>query len=267
MQTSCSTIGFGTLPAEAAFAQIGALGFTEVEIGVLGAFCPHLDPAAPTEVALETCLEALDRHGLRAVALNTAPRAYCDEPRNPKQLRQVTDRLLRLAAGLGCELIVDIGERRAGTDDELRWAAAVVGEAFRLGRDHHGVTVSVEAPHRGMVAETISETRRLLELVGKDGPGITYDTSHATCGGTPADEGLRAIGERIVRVQARDHRGGDVHFTPGDGEYDWPVLMAFLAENPRPVCLELEFDGRLDVAQVVHEIARAHAFINQMRAS
>jgi sugar phosphate isomerase/epimerase len=68
----------------------------------------------------------------------------------------------------------------------------------------------------------------------------------------------------VARVQARDHRGDDVHFTPGDGEYDWPALARFLASNPRPVCLELEFDGQLTAAQVAEEIRRGQAFLSQV---
>lgn len=264
MQASCSTIGFGMLTIEGALGHIAALGFIDVEIGALGSFCPHLDPQAPVDRTIAQCLETFDRHGLRPVALNTAPRIYCDDPRDPDQLLRVADRLLQLAAGLHCDLILDVGERQEGTDAGLRRAADVVREAFRMGRDRHDVTVSVEAPHRGMNAQTIPEALRLLDLVGEDALGITYDTSHVTCGGVPTDEGLRLIGDRITRVHARDHRGDDVHFTPGDGEYDWPALVSFLASNPRPVCLELEFDGRLTATQVADEIGRGRGFLHQV---
>ncbi|MEV6797821.1 sugar phosphate isomerase/epimerase [Micromonospora rifamycinica] len=263
MQVSCSTIGFGALPIEDALGRIAAIGFTEVEIGVLGDFCPHLDPLAPIAETVARSTALFDRCGLRPVALNSAPRIYGDDPADPDQLLRVADRLLELAAGLRCELILDVGERE-DTDAGLRRAAAVAGEAFRRGRDRYGVTVSVEAPHRGMNAQTVPEALRLLEIAGEDALGITYDTSHATCGGVPAAEGLRLIGDRITRIQARDHRGGDVHHTPGDGEYDWPALARFLAANPRPVCLELEFDGRLTADQVAAESGRGREFLHRL---
>jgi sugar phosphate isomerase/epimerase len=263
MQAACSTIGFGMLTLDDALGRIAELGFTDVEIGVLGDFCPHLDPLAPVAETVAWAAEVFQRHGLRPAALNAAPRIYCADPRDPAQLLEVAHRLARVAAGLRCELILDVGEREHGNGAGLRRAAEVAGEIFRAGRDRYGVTVSVEAPHRGMNAETIHEALRLLDLTGEDALGITYDTSHATCGGVPADEGLRLIGDRITRVQARDHRGGDVHFTPGDGEYDWPALWNFLASNPRPVCLELEFDGRLTPTQVADEIKRAGEFLRR----
>lgn len=263
MRAACSTIGFGMLTVEDALSRIAGLGFTDVEIGVLGDFCPHLDPLAPVDETVGRVAEILGRHGLRPAALNAAPRIYCEDPHDPSQLRDVAHRLVRVAAGLRCDLILDVGEREVGTDAGLRRAAEVAREVFLLGRDRYGVTVSVEAPHRGMNAETIHEALRLLDLAGEDALGITYDTSHATCGGVPADEGLRLIGERISRVQARDHRQGDVHFTPGDGEYDWSALFRFLASNPRPLCLELEFDGRLTPAQVAEEIRRGREFLVQ----
>lgn len=258
---ACSTIGFGMLTLEDALSHISALGFTDVEVGLLGDFCPHLDPLMPADVVAAQYAEVFDRFGLRPVALNTAPRIYCDNPRDPDQLSQVADRLLRLAARLRCDLILDAGEREDGTDAGLRLAAEVARKAFRTGRDRYGVTVSVEAPHRGMNAQTIPEALRLLDLIAEDELGITYDTSHATCGGVPSAEGLRLIGHRIARVQARDHRGDDIHLTPGDGEYDWPALARFLASSPRPVCLELEFDGRLTPGQVAAEIDRGREFL------
>ncbi|HEX8080497.1 MAG TPA: sugar phosphate isomerase/epimerase [Jatrophihabitans sp.] len=252
---------------EAALSHIAALGFIDVEIGVLGDFCPHLDPQAPVNETVAHCVEAFDRHGLRPVALNTAPRIYCDDPRDRDELLTVAHRLLQLTAGLHCDLILDVGEREEGTDAGLRRAADVAREVFRRGREQYGVTVSVEAPHRGMNAQTIPETLRLLDLAGEDALGITYDTSHATCGGVPAEEGLRLIGDRITRVQARDHRGNDVHFTPGDGEYDWPALARFLTLNPRPVCLELEFDGRLTANQVADEVGRGREFLGRLTSA
>ncbi len=264
VEIACSTIGFSMLPLEGALSHIAGLGFTDVEVGVLGDFCPHLDPLAPVEDTVARRAEALGRFGLRVVALNSAPRIYCDDPQEVGQLLWVADRLLALAAGLGCDLIVDVGEREDDVDAGLRRAAEVVRETFRRGRDQYGVTVSVEAPHRGMNAETVPEALRLLDLVGEDLLGITYDTSHATCGEVPAAEGLDLIGHRIARVQARDHRGDDIHLTPGAGEYDWSALARFLASTPRPVCLELEFDGRLTVDQVAAEAGRGREFLRAL---
>lgn len=264
MLIACSTVGFGMLPLEGALSHIAALGFTDVEVGVLGEFCPHLDPLAPPQDAAARYSEAFDRFGLRPVAMNTAPRIYCDDPRDLSQLLRVADRLLGLAAGLGCDLILDVGEREDGTDAGLRRTAEVAREAFHRGRDRYGITVSIEAPHRGMNAQTIPEALRLLDLIGEDELGITYDTSHATCGGVSPAEGLRLIGHRITRVQVRDHHGDDIHLTPGDGEYDWFALVRFLASTPRPVCLELEFDGRLTASQVAAEVGRARDFLLQL---
>jgi sugar phosphate isomerase/epimerase len=261
MEVACSTIGFGMLPLPDALDHIAARGFTEVEVGVLGDFCPHLDPAEAGEASIGHYAEVFRRSGLRPVAINSAPRLYCDDPADRDELVRAAHRLLALAAGLGCDLIVDAGEREKDEAAGLGRAADVIGGCFRAGRDQYGVTVTVEAPHRGMSAETVPEALRLLGLIGEDELGITYDTSHATCGGIPAAEGLDLIGHRIARVQARDHRGADIHLTPGDGEYDWQALARFLASAPRPVCLELEFDRRLSAVQVAAEVARGRDFL------
>jgi sugar phosphate isomerase/epimerase len=264
VEIACSTIGFGMVPLDTALGHIAARGFTTVEVGVLGDFCPHLDPLAPVKETASRCAEILASHGVRPIALNSAPRIYVADAHDVRQLSAVADRLVALAGELGCDLILDVGERENDPEAGLRRAAEVARGAFRLGRDHHGVTVSVEAPHRGSNAETIPEALHLLDVIGEDGIGITYDTSHATSGGVSAPDGLAQIGDRVIRVQARDHRGDDIHLTPGDGDYDWPALAAFLATAPRPLCLELEFDGALTVEQVAAESGRGREFLRRL---
>jgi sugar phosphate isomerase/epimerase len=264
VEIACSTIGFGMVSLDAALGYIAAQGFATVEVGVLGDFCPHLDPLAPVEETVNRCAGTLARHGIRPVALNSAPRIYVGDTHDVRRLSDVADRLVAIAGGLGCDLILDVGEREADPEAGMRRAAEVARGAFRLGRDRYGVTVSVEAPHREMNAETIPEALHLLDLIGEDGLGVTYDTSHATCGGVPAAMGLARIGDRIVRVQARDHWDDNIHLTPGDGAYDWPALAAFLATNPQPLCLELEFDGALTVEQVAAESGRGREFLRRL---
>ncbi len=264
MEIACSTVGFGMVPLDVSLGYIAGEGFSTVEVGVLGDFCPHVDPLAPVAKTVSRCAETFAEHGIRPLALNSAPRMYVADPHDARQLGNVAERLLTIAGGLGCDLILDVGEREDDPEAGLRRAAEVARGAFRLGRDHYGVTVSVEAPHREMNAETVPEALHLLDLIGEDGLGVTYDTSHATCGGVSAADGIAKIGDRVVRVQARDHRGDDVHLTPGDGAYDWPVLAAFLAGNPRPLCLELEFDGALTAEQVAAESGRGRAFLRRL---
>jgi sugar phosphate isomerase/epimerase len=264
VEIACSTVGFGAVSLDAALGHIAMLGFSTVEVGVLGDFCPHLDPLARVEVTVSRCAETFARHGIRPVALNSAPRIYVSDGHDVRRLSEVAARLVAIAGGLGCDLILDVGERETDPQTGLRRAAEVARSAFRMGRDRYGVVVSVEAPHRGMNAETIPEALRLLDLVGEDGLGVTYDTSHATHGGVSAAGGLAQIGDRVVRVQARDYRGDNIHLTPGDGAYDWPALAAFLAAYPRPLCLELEFDGALTVEQVAGESGRGREFLRRL---
>ncbi|HEX6871821.1 MAG TPA: sugar phosphate isomerase/epimerase [Micromonosporaceae bacterium] len=267
MELGCSTIGFGMVGLPEALERIAALGFGTVEIGVLGDFCPHLDPMAPAADTVARCGDLFANHGLRLTALNAAPRLYCADPRDLDQLQAVADRLLAIAAGLGCELILDVGEREPDLAPARTRAARLARETFRRGRDVHGVRVTVEAPHRGMTAETAMEAVDLLDEVGEDELRVTYDTSHATAGGIGAAAGLALIGDRVARVQLRDHIGDDVNVTPGDGEYEWPVLWPFLAAKPCPVTLELEFDGRLTPDAVAAETARARDFVRRSVAA
>lgn len=263
LELGCSTIGYGMVPLSEALARIAHLGFKSCEIGVLGAFCPHLDPLAPIDRTVSKCSEAAAKYGLAVSALNAAPRVYAD-PHDERALLDVVDRLLRVCSRLGCDLILDGGEREDPRDAAAARTTRVIREAFQRGRDVYGVTVTVEVPHREMLAATVYEAAWLLDLIAEPDLRITYDTSHATCGGFDVANGLKVLGERIARVQARDVRGDDNLVTPGDGEYEWEVLLAFLQCSPKPVFLELEFDGHLAADEVDREITRARSFIQSM---
>lgn len=260
LELGCSTIGYGMLSLPDALARVACLGFDLCEIGVLGAFCPHLDPLAPIEQTVSTCSEVAAEHGLAVSALNAAPRVYADA-HDEGALLDVAERLLRICARLGCDLILDVGEREEPREAAAARRTRVIREAFRRGREVYGVTVTVEVPHREMLAETVHEATWLLDLIAEPDLRITYDTSHATCGGVSVADGLELLGDRMARVQARDFRGDDNLVTPGDGEYDWEVLLAFLRGSHKPVFLEIEFDGQLTPDEVGSEIARGRSFI------
>ncbi|WP_433652900.1 hypothetical protein ACQP2C_12035 [Micromonospora zamorensis] len=217
MELGCSTIGFSNLPLKEAVRCISAQRFTDIEIGMWSHGCPHLDLDAPTADTVAGCRELLDRHGMRVGALNSAPWVYCADRWDGGQLRAAADRLLALAGGLGCALIVNLNELD-DVDDALTREALFVRGVFRRGRDVYGVPVTVEAPHRGLTAATVGETLQ--------------------------------------------HRGKDIHDTPGDRDYDWDSLLRFLMQRPRPVYVD-EFDGRLAPGEVAQEFARARDRMGQ----
>lgn len=263
MEVGCSSITFGMLPLEAALDEIAGLGFTTVEIGSVGQFCPHLDPTKDLDESAQAVRAALDARGLALSAINSVPFLYAKSSTDAEELLGLTDRLLQLAQRLGTSLIVDAGRRTDDREQALKQSADLLGMTFRRARDVYGVTLSVEAPHLGMTAQDVVEAAQLLELVGEPDLGITYDTSHALSGGYTAQQGLDLLADRIVRVQARDSLDGDIHHTPGEGDYEWDVLLNHLRDTgfPGPVVLELEYGGRLDVPAVRAAAVQARAFL------
>ncbi len=261
MPLACSTIGFAMVPLDNALQHIALSGYEYVEVGVLGSFCPHLDPRAPIEETVRVCEEMSEDHGIRIAALNSAPSLYHDEDTDA---HDVAERLLAICRGLGCDLIIDVGERTADAIGGRSRAATRIRRTLRRGLEVYGVRVMVEAPHRETEAETVNEAAELLQALSDDVVPLVYDTSHAPFGGHDIAAGLRLLGDRIARVHARDYRGDDGCVTPGDGEYAWGALAAFLRRRPVPVCVELEFGGRLSPADVATEAVRARGFLEEV---
>lgn len=260
---SLSTICFHTDPLDLALDRARELGFGTVDIGVVGGFCPHFVPSPGGAAHRREVVHAVAVRGLRVSSLNAAPQTWVAQKAGPRALGRVTEELLKLAAELRCPLVLAAGLRSRIRQCPADVYAEYLRGAVLRGREGYGVEVSVEAPHQGMLAQTVEETLDLLARIGLEEAGIAYDTSHIVAGGSDAASSLALLGERIRHVHLRDVRDCDIHLTPGDGVFDWGTLMTFLTSSAfvRPLVLELEYGGLLSPDQVAVEVGRAREFL------
>ncbi len=204
----------------------------------------HLDPFAP-DVTAETARvrRRLDRLGL-GVVVETGAR-YLLDPRHkhrPTLLsqpgREVRVDFLRRAVRVGADLGAEAvsfwsGVRPPGLDDEQAWQRLTAGCAAVLDTAvEHGVTLGFE-PEPGMFVETLDGfeelTRRLAEPRAL---GLTLDVGHCRCL-EPASvaDCVRRAGPSLVNVQIDDmRRGVHEHLEFGEGEIDFPPVLAALSE-------------------------------------
>lgn len=204
----------------------------------------HLDPFAadlPRRVdALAARLSAL---GL-AVVVETGAR-YLLDPRRKHQPTLLSDDgsdrrldLLRRAVHIGHDLGAEAvsfwsGAAPPGLSEQAAWdrllagCAAVVDVADRL-----GVTVGFE-PEPGMFVEDIAGYEQLADRLGNPRRfGITLDIGHCRClEPLPVAECVHRVGPRLVNVQIDDmRRGVHEHLEFGEGEIDFPPVLAALAD-------------------------------------
>ncbi|MEE1742136.1 sugar phosphate isomerase/epimerase family protein [Streptomyces sp. BE147] len=241
-------LGYGTngltdLRLDDALALLADLGYEGVGLTLDHM---HLDPLAP-DLAARTrqVRRRLDALGLR-VTVETGARYVLDPRRKhgPSLLdpdpdaRAARTRLLvravDVAAGLGAHAVHCFsGITPPDTGEDTAWkrlaeALTPVLEAA----ERAGVPLAVE-PEPGHLLATLADFHHLRTLLADPDPlGLTLDIGHCQCleAASPV-ECVRESAPWLRHVQIEDmRRGVHEHLPFGDGEIDFPPVLAALAE-------------------------------------
>ncbi|MDO0910304.1 sugar phosphate isomerase/epimerase family protein [Streptomyces sp. DT2A-34] len=207
----------------------------------------HLDPLAPDLTARTRRLaHRLDALGLQ-VTVETGARYVLDPRRkhgpslldaDPDDRARRVDlliRAVRVAADLGAHAVHCFsGITPPGTDPETAWhrladtLTPVLDAATTA-----GIPLAVE-PEPGHLLATLSDFHRLRRALGDpEHLGLTLDIGHCQCLEplSPADC-VRAAAPWLRHVQIEDMcRGIHEHLPFGDGEIDFPPVLAALAAS------------------------------------
>ncbi|WP_438388416.1 sugar phosphate isomerase/epimerase family protein [Actinopolyspora saharensis] len=204
----------------------------------------HLDPFAPElSERVEQVRAQLRRLGL-AVVVETGAR-YLLDPRHKHHPTLLSEpgrsarvdllrRAVRIAAQLSAEAVSFwSGTKPAELDDEtaglrlLEGCSAVLDTA-----EQHGVPLGFE-PEPGMFISDLDGFEWLRAELGRPELfGLTLDIGHCRClEPDPVPQCVRRAGDRLVHVQIDDMcRGTHEHLEFGDGEIDFPPVLAALDE-------------------------------------
>jgi sugar phosphate isomerase/epimerase len=181
--------------------------------------------------------DVLDQYGVKLSALS----AHCPLMR-PEVSVPYLERAIRFAAVVGAPVI--------NTDEGIRPRWVGMEEAFPIMKytlsrvmmiaERYGVRVGIE-PHQA-ITRTTEGLLRVCSLVDSPLLGVNYDTGNAFLAGEDPYEGLRAVGERVVHLHAKDisreqaeRERGKVTGTPvgcacGDGVIEWEKVVAILRD-------------------------------------
>ncbi|MBO0828622.1 MAG: sugar phosphate isomerase/epimerase [Streptosporangiales bacterium] len=235
------TNGFGDHRLDDVLLVLAELGYDGVALTLDH---PHLDPYAPDVGAQVPVLRRrLDELGL-AVVIETGGRYVLDPWRKhqPTLLsREGAERrvdLLVRAVRIAAELSADAVSFWSGTaaepmpEDEA-WQRLAEGCAQVLDAAAvYDVRLGFE-PEPGMLVDTLDGYTRLLGMLdGHERFGLTLDIGHCRClEPLPAEDCVRRHAGRLVNVQIDDmRRGVHEHLPLGEGEVDFPPVLAALGE-------------------------------------
>ncbi|MFD4019267.1 sugar phosphate isomerase/epimerase family protein [Streptomyces sindenensis] len=207
----------------------------------------HLDPMAPdlTERTRQV-RRRLTSLGLR-VTVETGARYVLDPRRKhgPSLLDPDPDaraartallvRAVDVAAELGAHAVHCFsGITPPGTSTDTAWKRLTESITPVLeAADRSGIPLAIE-PEPGHLLATLADFHHLRRLLGDPGPlGLTLDIGHCQCleDASPV-ECIRASAPWLRHVQIEDmRRGVHEHLPFGDGEIDFPPVLAALAAS------------------------------------
>lgn len=228
---------------------------------------------------VRTILGQLQHHGMTSV-IETGARFLID-PRQKHEPTLVTaDPAARqrriafykyavaLAAALGSECVsLWSGTLRDEADDEAAFGRLVEGLREVLdAADANGVAIGFE-PEPGMFIDTLARFEELLQRIDAPHLKLTLDVGHVHClDECPIPEAIGRWRNRLVNVHIEDmRRGRHEHLMFGEGEIDFPPVIAALAEAQYAGGIHVELSRHSHEAPQAAQ--RAYEFLQPLLAA
>jgi len=267
MRLTCSSLSLLSAEPTEAVAIIAELGFPAMDIvGIPSVPVPHLDVGRRDPAELVQLERAVKGAGMEVANIVTIPTDGM--PR--WDLGEITARVAwavracqkldtpRLVLDAGNPIPGDIVERAEGLS---RWKS-MIDEALVL-TTAAGVSLTVEAPHTGTLAERFDQVQELLAVMAHPEVGLDYDTSHVFRSGTSVEESWNLVSSRVVKVALRDVDHAGEFCRPGTGLVDFPTLFRLLKAQafPGDMVVELETPGIESVPDQKREIELAREYL------
>lgn len=221
-----STITFRHRRVEEALRLIKGLGATETELGAIPDVVDHVP--VPFDGNVAPYLSLLERHQLKAGAVNADIGNVNDPDYDRDALRERTQPLLHLASAVGGALIVNCGrqswEDYIDEDADLDAIGANLEFLGRLAADR-GVRLLVEVLHHRRWIHTVERADKLLDHVNPAVFGLLLDTAHLGASQEDVAAWADRRADRIERVHLRDAVAGNLNVGIGRGTVDFAEVI------------------------------------------
>lgn len=226
----------------------------------------HLPPDLPTDEVVRYA-EVIRDAGLVVWCLASyiGPYGTAEEAQVEEFIVQL-QRYCEFADLLGCRYVRQVTAYGAPetlseevwqrTADRLRRAADVAAE--------YGKSLVVET-HDDQIVQTVDSTLRLIDMVGRENLGITFDPgNHVTRREDWGQEAIRRYGGLVWNVHVKDVSLGHEQRLFGEGDMDWAAVWEGLADIGYDGAIGIEChvkpDEHLSLEKLVeHEIEGVRA--------
>lgn len=175
-------------------------------------------------------------------------------------------RSLERAAALGAKWVVlhpgTVGDMGADPEiwEETKRRNVEIFRSWAATAGRVGVGIAIEnlMSNKGYhFGATVRDLLWLCDQLPADHVGVCWDTGHARVSCIDQVQALRVIGSRLKAVHIHDNDGlSDKHWTPGQGDINWPALVNVLREIGFTGPFNLEVAGEWLITPVAARAAK-----------
>ncbi len=244
MLLAYNTNGFANHDPEQAISLLARVGFRGIGLTIDHGLLNPLADGAGQARSLAAVRRLLVRHHLRSVVETGArflldprrkhePTLMSPEPAERRRRVEFLCRAIDIAKALASDCVsLWSGVLRELLTDDDAFDRLIDGLAQVCDyAQSTGVVIGFE-PEPGMFIDTMARFEQLLARFDSPALRLTLDIGHLHClGETPIAEQVHRWSQRLVNVHIEDMRSGvHEHLLFGDGEIDFPPVLAALAE-------------------------------------
>ncbi|KAF7561206.1 hypothetical protein G7046_g2935 [Stylonectria norvegica] len=228
-------------PLETTLRRLRDLGYTSIELA-----------GEPTLYPIPEALRLLKKYDIKcwgAVTIQYGSRDLiaADAQQRRDSIQYVKD-VVTMAAALGGQIVTvvpsTVGKLKATSTPENEWKWAVEGlrEIAAFAQDKN-IRIALEPLNR-LETYFLNRSDQALALADEVGYdcGIAFDVFHLSIEEKDMFAAIRACHSRIVDF----HVGDNNRLAPGDGSFNWPKIMATLAETGYEGAISVEFMPPID---------------------
>src|ERR1700733_815907 len=272
MRLTCSTLSLYPLTPEAAIEAIAEVGFPALDlVAIPSPPTPHVDVGRRDPAELRRLSAAVEAAGVEVASVVTVPSDGLEEW-DAAEIDERVGWAVRACGAIGAgRLVLDAGNPVPGEQVDRARALTRWRAMFQAAFDKTsaaGISLALEAPHTGTLAERYDQVVELLTELDRPEVGIDFDTSHVFRSGTSLEEALEIVGDRLVKIALRDVDSSGEFARPGQGLVDFRRLFTLLEARgyAGDMVIELETPGIEDPTDQLREIELTREFVEGLLA-
>ncbi|KAL7915554.1 xylose isomerase-like protein [Trichoderma velutinum] len=228
-------------PLETTLKRISRLGYSSIELA-----------GEPDLYTVEEVRPLLVKYNIKCWGAVTTQHGTRDlialDPQQRKDTVKYVKDVIALSAGLGGQIVTVVPSTvgklvpTSTPENEWRWAVEGLREVAAFAKEK-GIRIALEPLNR-FETYFLNRTDQALALVKEVGYdcGIAFDVFHLAIEERDMFAAIQACGPYIVNVHVADNN----RLPPGDGSFDWPKIMAALAEVGYDGGVAVEFMPYID---------------------